>query len=205
MSNLSLLPNSGRRRSPELLALAQILFLTIGCATVAGFEDFKGNGTGGSSSHPGGTANNAGAGFIPGGNNNAGGAISFATGGTPAFPGTGGSVFRATGGLPGTGGATGCGQVLQVCCNGSCNAGLECYANACRTCGSDRQSCCSNGISPPCITGAVCVTTSSTQLQSQCSTSCGAVNQPCCTGGAFIGTGCAENSGLVCRAGICGP
>ena len=203
MSIFSLLPHSGRRRFPELMALAQILFLGIGCATVAGFEDFTAKGTGGFNTSPGGSANNAGASFVPGGNNNAGGSVSFVTGGAPALSGTGGAVFRATGGLPGTGGATGCGQVLQACCNGTCNAGLECYANACRTCGSDRQSCCSNGISPPCITGAVCVTTSSTQLQSQCSISCGAAGQACCTGGAFTGTGCAEGTALTCKAGIC--
>lgn len=203
MSIFSLLPNySGRRRFPELLALAQILFLGIGCATVAGFEDFTAKGTGGFSNNPGGgTSSNGGAGFIP---STAGGAgsTSIAMGGSAAFSGTGGAV-AATGGRPGTGGATGCGQVTQTCCNGTCNAGLECYTNACRTCGSDRQSCCSNGISPPCISAAVCVTTSSTQLQSQCSITCGAAGQACCTGGAFIGTGCAEGSALTCRGGIC--
>lgn len=214
MSILSLLPNySGRRRVPELLALAQVLLLGIGCATVAGFEDFTAKGTGGYGSLLGGTGNNGGAGFIMGTGgriNNDAGSASIVTGGAGAFPGTGGSVFRATGGLPGTGGATGCGQVLQQCCNGTtCGAGLECYGGTCRTCGSDRQSCCNNGATTPCtgaaccITGAVCVTTSSTQLQSVCSISCGAASFPCCTGGAFTGTGCAEGSALVCRNGTC--
>jgi len=206
MSIFPLLPNSGRCRFPELFALAQILFLGIGCATVAGFEDFKANGTGGFGNSPGGAATNGGASFIV----STGGGNNVATGGTPVFPGTGGTVFRSTGGLPGTGGATGCGQVTQLCCNGTtCGAGLECYANSCRTCGSDRQSCCNNGAALPCtgagccITGAVCVSTSSTTFQSQCSITCGAATQQCCTGGAFIGTGCAEGTALICRNGIC--
>ncbi len=215
MSKFSLLPKySGRLRVPEVLALAQVLILGVGCATVAGFEDFKGNGSGGSGSLLGGTANNGGASFVVGSggrSNDEAGTASFVTGGAATLPGTGGSVARATGGQLGTGGATGCGQVLEACCSGGiCGSGLECYQNSCRTCGSDRQSCCNAGSASPCvtgagccITGAVCVTTSSTQLQSVCSISCGALGQACCTGGAFTGTGCAEGTALVCRLGTC--
>jgi hypothetical protein len=214
MSIFSLLPNySGRRRLPELLALAQVLFLGIGCATVAGFEDFTAKGTGGYGSNLGGAVSNGGASFIvpAAGSNSGGGTTPSVTGGAGAFPSTGGSVARATGGLPGTGGASGCGQVQQACCSGAtCGAGLECYGGTCRTCGSDRQSCCNNGATSPCvtgagccITGAVCVSSSSTQLQSVCSISCGALGLPCCTGGSFTGTGCAEGTALVCRAGTC--
>ncbi len=203
MSIFPLLPNSGRCRFPELFALAQILFLGVGCATVAGFEDFKANGTGGFGNS--GAATNGGTGYIV----STGGGNNVATGGVAGFPGTGGAV-AATGGRLSTGGGTGCGQVQQACCSGStCGAGLECYQNSCRSCGFDHQSCCNNGATSACVTGAgccvanaVCVSTSSA-LQSVCSISCGASGQTCCTGaitgGTYTGTGCAEGTALTCK------
>ncbi len=155
MRKCSLLPSySGRCSLPSMLALAQLSLLAISCATVAGFEDFSASGGhAGTVAHAGGTTSNGGASFnvIMGGQAGATGTL--ALGGSPAGGSVGTGGLRATGGLAATGGAANCGQAPP------CGAGLECYANACRQCGANGQSCCDPGsVSQPCNPGAVCIT-----------------------------------------------
>lgn len=218
MSTNLLLPNrSGHRRTLDVLALAQ-LFIVIGCATVAGFEDFSPQSSGGRSSSSGGRDSSLGGGQSTGGFQGTGGRPSNCGNvGQPCCPsasscGDNACCISGTCVPEGTncGGAymcqaghcTGCGQLNQPCCSGSCEFGFECASSQCRACGASGQSCCENADFPRCNADSVCVGASGA-LGNVCSSTCGAQGKPCCIGGSFTGNGCEVTTTLSCNVGVC--
>jgi len=222
MSNELLLPNhSGRRRTLVVLALTQLSIIAVGCATLAGFEDFssKGSGSGGSSSRGGSSSITSSGGQTTGG-------FAAATGGQPANCGDAGQHCCASdvscrddaccvngncvaqGTNCGstytcqTGHCTGCGQLNQPCCNGSCEFGFECANSQCRACGASGQSCCDNANFPKCNADSVCVGATGS-LGNVCSSKCGAQDLPCCVGTSYTGNGCEVATALSCNIGVC--
>jgi hypothetical protein len=200
----------------DAAALAQLIAVAVGCATVAGFEDFTSKGNAGAAPTLGGSTSSAGSSSY-----NPGGGTPPTTGGTSpcgyaeyrccasansclngacCFNGNciqGGMTCGSASVVCQQGHCQGCGQLNQNCCGGtSCEYGLECANNQCRACGASEQSCCDNGDFPKCSAG-VCVG-SNGPLGNMCSTNCGASGQPCCTGATVTGSGCELGTNLQC-------
>jgi len=188
------LPASSNTTRMALLgvALAVVPFVVVGCATVAGFEDFSSKGKGGSGATAG--VDGSGGGFVVNGGESSTGGETGATGGS-AMGG-----FQATGGAS----ATLCGAVGQRCCaltpscsnsccyNGTCvasgtfcgNSNNTCQPSGhCQNCGQTNQACCGSGF---CEYGNEC-------SGGTCRT-CGANGQSCCENIGFPACG----SGAVC-------
>jgi len=220
-------PTSMMRRPLKLgtMALPILGLVFVGCATIAGFEDFSAKGTGGTGTKgTGGSSSALGGESGTGGESGGSGGVSETGGGSAIICGavtqrccaaspscaTGSCCYNGTCIAVGyscgssntcqsSGHCSNCGQSGQNCCGGtSCEFGNECSNTTCRGCGSNGLSCCDSPGFPAC-TGSVCVS-STGPLQNLCAANCGAANQACCTGSA---TGCEVGTNLTCSNGKC--
>jgi hypothetical protein len=210
-------------RSPLLTV---VLLVDLGCANVAGFDDFRGQ-TGGSNYD---TSTGTGFQLPQGGTSNPGGTMS--TGGTTAYilsaggtttassTATGGAATggAATGGAETGGAATGgassyCGALNQNCCTGQTCTGSNTVCNpannTCEACGATSQRCCN--AAERCADGC-CVSNRCVAVEQ----SCGGFNNTCeepnrCSNCGREGLACCGQTGtmgscgygLVCTSGNC--
>ena len=205
LSPVSCLGNAFRCSLRQSPFVTTALLLTLGCAQIAGFEDFKGASSGGKLGGTSTTSTGGGGYNLQGGSTSLGGSTGNGT--TIIFAGS-----TSIGGSSGTGSSAPCGAVAQACCAGETCTGANTICNTtshmCEACGSVSGRCCqartqclNNAccVSDKCIAaGQTCGGVSNMCQQGECQM-CGKVNQLCC------GTpnGSCEY-GLTCNSGNCG-